>query len=334
MKVAFRVEGGRTIGMGHVMRCLALARVLAGRGHEVTFLCSRETARALRNQWRGAHCVIMAVGLPELCDAARCKAWLSKMRMDWLVVDHYQLGYAFESVLRDVIFVLSIDDLARIHNANIVLDTALGADKRYRNRLKSGRGLFGPRYALLRSGIIKARRLFAETSRIFVSFGGADPHDMTQRTAKLLAGVCEEVDFVVGYPYQQKETLTALCKTQPGWRLYVNSAAPEMLMAQSVLALGAGGTMTWERLAVGVPSVVVSIADNQVSMSELLGNNGLIHYMGSAEQVSDGVLVAKVKALLGDEPERLRLRACGRQLVDGLGAVRVAHAMERELYHV
>lgn len=328
MRVAFRMEGSHRIGMGHVMRCLTLGRALAAQGDVVLFLCSRDTARAVRAYWQQAKCVVVPHGLSETQEAARCRGILRKQGVDWLVVDHYQLGARFERAVKGATRVLAMDDIGRRHDAEVVLDTGLDGNQRYCGKVR-GQGWFGPRYALLRPGVLRSRRAFSQAhgERVFVSFGGADPADMTRRTARAMAGAFINVDFVVGYAYQGKEALMALCQRQKGWKLHVNHAAPEMLMAQAAVAIGAGGGMTWERAAVGVPSVVVSIADNQVAMSEALAAKGIIRYLGSAEALDDRALVAAVQALLADAGKRAEISAAGRAMVDGRGAMRVARRM-------
>lgn len=326
MRVAFRMEGGRSIGMGHVMRCLTLAKVLRARGHQVVFLCGRDTAKAVKAAWPQAVCRLIAQGLVEKQDALRCRVAMGDV--DWVVVDHYRLGAVWERTMGGR--VLAMDDLARVHEADVVVDTALYGKARYRGKISArAKGLFGPAYALLRPGVIMARGMRRDEGRVFVCFGGADAQDMTRRVARVLAGKCQEVDFVVGYAYGGKDALLALCQRQKGWKLHVQHGAPEMLMAQAAIAIGAGGTMTWERCAVGVPSVVMSIADNQVEMSKALGARGVIRYLGDAAAVSDADLLAAVQGLRGDTAAREAMEKTGRAMLDGMGAKRVADVMRR-----
>lgn len=334
MTICFRMEGSHSIGMGHVMRCLTLARYLRARGHDVVFLCGRTTAKGLRASWPQARCVLLPEGLNEMQDAQRCRMALQRLRVDWLVVDHYGLGVAWERMMRtSAKRVLAIDDLARKHAADAVLDSALDGRARYRGKMMVGAaGLFGPAYALLRPGVAQARAAFTgEGKRVFVCFGGADPKDMTRRAVDVLSAGLPGVggDVVVGFAYEGKDALQALCARQPGWVLHVNHPSPERLMVQAMLAIGAGGTMTCERCAVGVPSVVISIADNQREMSTALGHKRVLHYLGAAEKVTDATLLSMVKTLKADAMERKRLSRCSRALVDGRGAERVARVMRR-----
>ncbi len=330
MRVCFRIEGNHAIGMGHVMRCLTLARALQAQGQQVMFICSQQTARAVRAHFPRSQCHIVVQGLSEAQDAARCAAVLMRHPADWMVVDHYGLGAAWERVMLAHAKVMAIDDLARKHEAQLVLDTALDGEARYRGKLaQCTKGLFGPGFALLRDSVARARAAYATKSdgRLFVCFGGSDPQDMTRHVARILAGKCSEVDFVVGYAYQGRDALLALCQRQKGWKVHVDHPAPEALMARSALAVGAGGTMTWERCAVGLPSIVISIAENQKQMSEALGKRGVISYLGAAEDLDDCALVTAVQGLMQDAGERAYLSASGRRLVPVHGARRVVRAM-------
>lgn len=329
MRVAFRMESGPAIGMGHMMRCLTLARALVRQGCQVMFLCSAPTAQAVRAQWARARCHRLPDGLSEAQDAARCRALLRRQTAAWLVVDHYGLGWRWEAGVKPAVRrVLAVDDTGRRHVADMVLDSGWRGEARYRGRLAPGAvRLFGPRFALLRDGVARQKR--AGGGRVFVSFGGADPADMTRRVMRVLAGKVAEADIVAGAAYPWRHALPALCEGQPGWRVHVNHKAPEALMAGAVLAVGAGGGMTWERCAVGVPSIVVAIAENQRALSEALGARGVVRYLGMAGAVEDAALLAEVRALLRDSDARERMAQAGRRLVDGRGARRVAERMRR-----
>ena len=150
------------------------------------------------------------------------------------------------------------------------------------------------------------------------------------RVAQLLAGRYADVDVVVGYAYAGREPLAVLCKKQPGWRLYVAHAAPERLMAQAALGIGAGGGMAWERAGVGLATVVVGIAENQRDISEALAARGVVKYLGMAGEVGDAALLDAVDALWRHAELREAMARAGKALVDGKGALRVAMAMEMQ----
>lgn len=107
------------------------------------------------------------------------------------------------------------------------------------------------------------------------------------------------------------------------------------LMAGADIAIGAGGGTIWERMCIGLPSIVVSIAQNQVPACEELASCGLIRYLGQAGEVDAATLAAGISGALSDPDSLCAMGEKARLLVDGLGAVRVAETLaptgEREL---
>jgi RimJ/RimL family protein N-acetyltransferase len=98
-------------------------------------------------------------------------------------------------------------------------------------------------------------------------------------------------------------------------------------MSIADLAIGAGGTTSWERMCLGIPSIVVSIAENQISACEKLGRDGLVTYLGAQpslkpDAIKNAVIEAKTKFVSWfDQIEK------GQILVDGRGCERVAEVM-------
>ena len=102
MHVVFRFDSGSKTGMGHLMRCLSLAHVLRRRSAALSFLCDRETRKALTHYWPAAHCLLLDSYLSEQQDAQQCLTHLARLplRADWLIVDHYRLNKNWEMRLR------------------------------------------------------------------------------------------------------------------------------------------------------------------------------------------------------------------------------------------
>jgi RimJ/RimL family protein N-acetyltransferase len=96
------------------------------------------------------------------------------------------------------------------------------------------------------------------------------------------------------------------------------------MMSEANLALGAGGVMLWERLCLGVPSLVIAVAENQRPQIEAMVAAGAIRFVGDHAEVTPGTIVQAVTALAADAPARRALAAAGRRLVDGRGALRLA----------
>jgi RimJ/RimL family protein N-acetyltransferase len=194
--------------------------------------------------------------------------------------------------------------------------------------------LLGPRYALLRPEYAQYKAIMAprigDIKRVLVFIGGADNADIT---GKVLAALSAdqlahlEVDVVIGVNFIHKSRVIKQANARPNTQIYGPRPHLADLMAKADLAIGAGGATTWERLCMGLPSLVLSIAENQVPTCKAMASKGLLQYLGDAHILD----VADIELALVNvfaQTTRLRNLAVSNQvLVDGQGASRVAEAL-------
>lgn len=351
--VVFRADASHRIGTGHVMRCLTLADALRARGAHVGFVCRdldghlmallRTRGMDVRALPAPARAASKAgpeyagwLGVPERTDAVETIAALPNRQPDWLVVDHYGLGSAWELQVRaNVGRLLVVDDLAdRPHDCDVLLDPNhwVVPDRRHVGQVpEHSQILTGAQYALLGPEYANARPVASVRDgvvrRVLVYFGGSDPHDITGMTLAVLSQSefgHLDVDIVVGPNNAHRGAILTQAARRPRTCVHEPRAHLADLMAAADLAFGAAGVATWERMCLGLPSLVVCIADNQRPTCEALSAEGLIQYVGDWTSVGPEDLAHALRRVLA-EPERLtRLSTLGARLVDGLGASRVA----------
>ena len=336
------------------MRCITLAECLRGRGAKVKFVCRAqrghlmEAVRALKfdvsilpapskpTDLADDEDYSAWLGVSEGEDAAQTAAALGGARPDWLIVDHYSLDAGWERAMRPhASGVLVIDDLAqRSHDCDALLNQNYSdhGPERYVGKVPGEcRLLLGPRHALLRPEF--ARRHAAATSnermvrRIFVFLGGTDQRDVTGLALDALADAefaALAVDVVVGANNPHRESLKTKASNRPNTRLHEPTSQVAELMAEADIAIGAGGGTTWERLCLGLPSVIVSIAANQVPACEALSRSGLIKYLGTDADVTVASLRRALSSFVKYPGSLAELAERGKAIVDGNGALRVS----------
>lgn len=352
MKAVFRVDASATMGTGHLTRCRTLAHELRNYGAEVQFVCRKLSGNRIadlrdegfrvhelpapdegRLQKDGDYAAWLGVTQAE--DASETIAVLTD-QPDWLIVDHYALDLNWEQQLRPYVQnLMVIDDLAnRDHDCDVLLDQNYSSDPeiRYNGRVPNEAiQLLGPRYALLQPEYAAYRVELSphsgQASRIFIFFGGTDPENLTGLSLQALAQSGQDeitVDAIVGPNNPNREALAEQAKRMPNLTIY--SPRPHLadLMANADLAIGAGGTTTWERCCLGLPSVVVSIADNQKPACHALSHDNVIHYAGHYQSVSAQKLRSVIMELVGSQETLKRLSRASMQTVDGVGGTRVA----------
>lgn len=353
MFVVFRADANPQIGSGHVMRCLALAEALTQQGAQCGFLCRGAGLGEIGARIRTAgHRLIELPEGPPLSpsvknlphgwqfDADASLAALSgQPSVDWLVVDHYALDADWERRLRPrTRHILAIDDLAdRTHDCDLLLDQNLQkeAEARYRPLLPAHcQLLLGPRHALLRAEFNRCRpekafRRPADVPRLLVMFGGADPKQLSQRVVNLLSrrGHSGPIDVIVGPLFQASDQLSSALAALPNARLHRDPANIAVLLASADLAIGSPGVSSWERCALGLPSIVIAVADNQIELGQALAEQHAHLYLGRDNEINDDQLAAAILLLTANRAWRQAMGESAATLCDGRGAARVARRM-------
>jgi UDP-2,4-diacetamido-2,4,6-trideoxy-beta-L-altropyranose hydrolase len=350
VNVFVRTDASCRIGTGHLMRCLALAQVLQQRGAGVSFVM-REVPAALTETIEGLGFKLFRLpevlpreegwlGVPRDTDALQTAAVLEAQgNADWLVIDHYGIDYLWEERVRTTNFkILVIDDLAQAkHSCDVLLNQNLltDAQARYRPLVpETCRLLTGPRFALLREEFHACRaslhRDFGQVRNLLVFLGGADPEGVSLRVLNVLDALRPrefEVTAVLGATSPHRATIERAYAERAGFQVIVQSSNMAQLMAAADLAIGAGGVSTWERCCLGLPSITIAIAENQLEVSKAAAAAGAFLYLGSSAEISDDQLVASLKVMIGNGSLRRSLSEVGLRLVDGRGCRRAANAV-------
>jgi len=310
----------------------------------VVFACSAEDREAVA--WLkglGWQTEELSSSLSSVSSAAGLKTLVGKgVRADWLVVDSYQIDSRWLAAARPMVGRLAvIDDLAdRYLDCELLINQNPGYEDRYKDLVPPGaRLLIGPRFALLRRPFIEARdrgprRCDGRVARILIFFGGADV-DNTAKAVQALAllGLGDvSIDIVVGPGSQSVDALEELVGRN-GQRatIYRGVTAEQMafLMEAADLSVGAAGSASWERCCLGLPAVMLAVADNQKQAAEELDRQGSSLYAGDARQVDVERLAAVVADLIRDERRLRKMSERGLALIDGLGSERVRRELLR-----
>lgn len=338
------------------MRCLALCERLKSRGAQVHFICRElpyHIAESIGREGHDLHSLrrldvkqkgVGGAPAPSgdidiLTDAMESLEILQSLEgVDTLIVDHYGLNTAWEQHLRPATGkILVVDDLAnRPHHCDLLLDQNLvhEPERRYSGLVPDDcRVLVGPRYALLRrefqASRVKLRPRDGRIRRLLLFFGGADSESMTEKaldSVNQLGRSDIHTDVIVGALNPRAKEIRVRCGRVPGAQFHQAVTNMAELMAHADLALGAGGTATWERASQGLPAIILTAAMNQLAPARAMAAAGAALCFSAAEttveELTDAVRV------LNAQPELLqRMSNVNLELVDGRGAERVARQL-------
>jgi UDP-2,4-diacetamido-2,4,6-trideoxy-beta-L-altropyranose hydrolase len=329
------------------MRCLTLADSLQKQGADVVFICAGQPGHLgelIANRGFPARLLHSKGGAPGdewLDDAVQTRAVLEGIegrKVDWLVVDHYQLDHRWEAALRvSVERIMVIDDLCnRAHDCDLLLDQNLvaGMSTRYAGLVpKACRMLVGPRFALLAPGYAEVHEQMeprkGPVQRILAFFGGVDSANLSSRAIEaFLAADRPDVHMDVVLGASNPHQVDVLKRAAGHANIQVHASQPSLapLLLQADMALGAGGVTHWERLCLGLPSLVVTLADNQRAVTQELHRLGLVEWLGHHDEVDAKAIASALKMRLeAGFPAAWSLQCMA--TVDGRGVGRVVAAL-------
>lgn len=343
--VFFRVDASREIGYGHLMRCRNLAESLHSRGVKTRFIRAGSSENKFVEE--DTEWISLSEGsVGTLLDAEKTYEALlaSESKPLALVVDHYSATAEWESFFRRRgLLVVALDDLAnRRHDCDILIDSNPLPVNRYDGLVAEGTlRLSGTDYVLLGPskmvGLGRQPAITDVVRRVFVCFGGGgdiEPIELVLHAAADPRLRDVDFDFVAGNDAVAHELRATLAKGSVGTvrhkeRIQISGWVDDVdhRLRQADLAVGAGGSMTWERISLGVPSIVIAISPNQEPTSAALASGGLISYLGRLHDCTPKRVADELFRLTRDKLFRQRVREIGPTVIDGRGPDRCAAAI-------
>ena len=350
----FRVDASAVIGSGHLMRCLTLAKALQQSNWQVQFACRAHPGHLI--QWlRDQSFDVITLKEPPDTQATGYAAWLGvteqqdaaelseqlQAPVDLLVIDHYGLSKTFEQAMTGFYQkILVIDDLAnRPHQCDYLLDQNLYPQmhSRYDKLVNKDAQLWlGPSYVLLRPEFAQFQRAVdTNKPRFLVFYGGTDELNLTSMTIKTLQQLQKtdfHADIVIGLANPHRIELEQRCAEDSRFNLFIQTPHMAELMSKASLMIGAGGSTHWERCALALPALVVTLAENQVASTLCLVEAGACGYLGQGQDLTQDKLSMAVQQLL-DNPKLLQqMSDKARQLVpQGGGCNAIVERLTNEI---
>ena len=336
LPVAMVCDAGPDVGIGHVMRCLALGEELVARGVRVVMVADLDRVPWVAEQVRRRGIEIASPGPDDVGDV---RDVLARLEPSSVVVDSYLLPAAVYADLRErwPLLVLTDGD-PRGRDADLYLDQNLGAEASTWAIPEGARHLGGLDYAQQRREIVRQRPSAPKAAadehtplRVLAFFGGTDAFGVSPRVARLVAraGIAVELTAIAATPELAEEIADIV--PAPGQAIHVIGPTDTLaeLVADADVVLSAAGTSAWELFCLGAAVGFVCVADNQQDAYVRMDQDRLAVGIATlAELDGDSTdAVARMRDLLGDVRLRERLRAACWAMVDGRGPARVADAL-------
>jgi UDP-2,4-diacetamido-2,4,6-trideoxy-beta-L-altropyranose hydrolase len=246
---------------------------------------------------------------------------------DLCIIDHYEIDEKWEISIRPFVKkIMVIDDLAnRKHDCDLILDQNLVPqfENRYDHLVPIGcKKLLGPSYLIMREEFVEQRQKVSRQAfkmeRLLIFMGGSDPTNETEKVLCALKNSKQQfkhVDVVVGNSNLRKEFILNFCKKE-GWHYHCQIDYLALLMAKADFSIGAGGSTTWERCYVGLPSSSTIVADNQKISTETAASLEIVINLGWHENVTTETYSQLLLSLRNREQDIMKMSQRGFAFTD------------------
>jgi len=342
-----RADASLQIGTGHVMRCLALAEPWLKAGSRV-MLASAPLSPALAELAKALDVELRPLAAPpgSQSDAKELAQIVAGQKFDWAVIDGYHFEADYQRVLKEAgVPVLCLDDFghAKHYCADFVLNQNLGANEAlYPSRDSRTQLLLGTRFVQLRGEFGRwggrRRAIPVHPRKILVTLGGGDHDNVTLKVIQALqCASCAEwkATVVIGGSNSHSDPLKSSIQNQESRiRLLQNAGNMPQLMAEAGVAIAGGGTTAWELAFMGLPSLMIVMADNQRSNAEQLQSAGFARNLGWHGDLTPEQIANHIVELAADSATRSAMAQNGRRLVDGSGNYRVWLRLNESSIHL
>lgn len=329
LKIYIRADGGgfRT-GLGHLMRCLAIADLFKSKNHAVLFIC-KDYPVALKLLAERQHFVIP---IPKDLSHEEDLALTKNITKDGdiLILDGYEWqGNSLKNLCYSSLLIACFDDL---FNRKLPLDIVIASpytdDRLYQNKLSCFTKLiYGLQYLPLRQEFeeLPAHKISKKINNVLLNFGGEDPDNMTTEILNSLNNLSQKfsIHILIGAAFRHKEHLEKSIKTSiHSCFIYTNLKKTTPLLQNIDLAITAGGSTTWELAAAGIPMILISIALNQDHTIQYCVSQQIAINLDEKETPT---LEKALEALTYEK--RLNLSQKAQKLVDGKGSIRLTNIL-------
>ncbi len=330
MKVLILTEGGENIGLGHITRCTSIYQAFEEAGIESLLIVNGD--QTVRDILRDKNCKVFnwLNGRETLLATVK--------NADIVFIDSYLADRdLYEKISNIAKTAVYFDDDVRLnYPRGFVLNGAILAEQMAYPKRKKVTYLLGAQYAPLRKEFwdVPSKPIRDNLESVMITFGGADIRNFTPKVLKLLIDTYPELlkKVIIAKSFQNTAEIERLKDSNTELIYYPSAAEMKKVMLESDIAISAGGQTLYELARIGVPTVAVAVADNQ--LKSILGwkKVGYIEYAGRWEDNGViGTINQKIE-LLKSKSFREYKRVVGNKLIDGAGSSRIVKELLSNFY--
>lgn len=335
-RITIRVDGSNKGGLGHIHRCLILAKELRQKGYYIDFISQDIDNVPAMLKKEGFEVTTISSRSSEEKRAKELVRILKFKRPRILITDLIEINYDFSDEIREMgIKIICVDILGKIKfKPDVVINRTI-VKERYKNYdFNSGiKYYLGPKYEVLSKNFEQAnkarRKINRNVKNVLVTLGGSDPENLCPRVIKALDGLEINTSIVIGPAYknieQIKKTLNTI-KNKKDFRLLYNVDDLVQFMLNSDITITAGGLTLLELAATGTPALVCCEVPHQVENANAIQKKGAVINLGLLPDKDE---IRKSFLELVNKPMKRKYMSWrGKMITDGKGIERVCNIVE------
>ncbi|WDV46148.1 UDP-2,4-diacetamido-2,4,6-trideoxy-beta-L-altropyranose hydrolase [Clostridiaceae bacterium M8S5] len=347
-KVAFRVDGGQSVGMGHIMRCVSLAKEFKRKGYDVYFISKLEKGIKLIND-NGFD--VIGISHKSACsiagynygneeelkiEIAEIKKFSEIHKFDILIIDSYNVTREYFLEMKKCAYKLCyIDDINKfVYPVDVLINGNITAKYMdYKKYSKDELMLLGLEYNLIRSEFknLPKKKIKENIEEIMITTGGSDPYDMTvillDNILKGKKSINFKINIVVGNGFKNVEELKKISENNKNIVLHINPKNMSEIMLKSDIAISSGGSTLYELCACGIPTITFAYADNQKFIVKKMDELGYVINVGGYSNINKE-LNKTFFDLIDNYELRYKMSEKQKKLFDKNGSTRVAEIVD------
>nr|WP_303183136.1 UDP-2,4-diacetamido-2,4,6-trideoxy-beta-L-altropyranose hydrolase [Lachnoclostridium phocaeense] len=340
--VYFRVDGNAEIGTGHIMRCLSIAKTLQNMGETVTFIIADQHCEALIRE-RDVNTICLGSAWNDLDkEIEQISSFILRNKIECLIIDSCFVTKQYLTELRKITKLIYIDDIDKmLYPVDLLINYNIYAEKlsypeRYRMAGLDTGFAIGCSYVPLRDEFSSIKRTINKSvKRVMITSGGADSYNITDYILRGIQGWTGfsglEYHVIIGAFNKNREKLLRQWGDRENIYLHYNVSNMAEYMTKCDIAITASGSTTYELCACGTPSIIYTLADNQIEIASAFSEKGLLCYAGDIREDKEYCLfnIKKyLKAYIANYELRKRISRHMQEVIDGNGGKNIIKAMK------
>lgn len=317
MKVAFRVDGSKKLGLGHVKRCIVLAQNLQKRNITCFFITQFKEIREFLES-KGLDVFI----IQKNNELQQIKQILTHENCTKLVIDSKR-----KSIKKLLVNLDKQIKTVLIDNADypkqtdlIVISSVKDPKKPYPEN-----SILGTKYLL--HGIEKlSKSRKPKTNSIILTMGGSDKYNITKKIVHSFSKCNDDFSLMIilGKFYNKEKNLLQIINDDKRFNIIKNPPSLAHLMQCSSIGISAFGITVYEAAICHLPLLVISHSSENDSSAKLTEKYGWISYVGKYDKINYDELVKTTINLIKNK-SKLKEMVQNCLKIDGLGPSRVAN---------